>query len=226
MRMRVFIYTTAVLLGLCFGHVETRAQTEPEPEKSKATRFEIGAQFTSLSLEGSQIRTEPGFGGRFTYNFNDNFALEAQTDLFPNDNRLTSFRNGGRGFQGLVGVKAGKRYKNLGIFAKARPGFINFTRGTGNVVITGPPPAGSTLPTFTIDTRSRAHFVTDLGGVLEFYPSRRWVTRFDVGGMLIHYGDTTIQGFTGISPVVVGPVRIAGVTTLNFQFSAGIGYRF
>lgn len=218
------LFIIAVIMACLFpAHTEPRAQSEPE--KATATKYELGVQFTALTFNDFQVRTQPGFGTRFTYNFNDNIAVEAQTDFFPNDDKLAFSRNGGRAWQGLAGVKIGKRYKNFGIFAKARPGFLNVTRGVADVVITGPPPAGSTFPLFDINTRSATHFVTDIGGVLEVYASRRIVTRFDVGGYLIRYGPTTFQGFTGVG-TTVGPVRDPGETTLNFQFSAGIGYRF
>lgn len=217
-------FIMAAILGCSFlAHTEARAQSEPE--KSKATKYEVGVQFTALSYNDFQVRTQPGFGGRFTYNFNDNIAVEAQTDFFPNDDKLVFSRNGGRAWQSLAGVKIGKRYKNFGIFGKLRPGFLNVTRGVADIVITGPPPAGSTFPLFSINTRSATHFVTDVGAVLEVYASRRIVTRFDVGGYIIRYGATTFQGFTGVG-TTVGPVREPGEATLNFQFSAGIGYRF
>ena len=65
-------------------------------------KFEIGWQFSLLSLQRpSQIvgngfdpgavrvipgvgkRTEPGIGGRFTYNLTNSLAVEAEGNLFP-----------------------------------------------------------------------------------------------------------------------------------------------
>jgi len=59
----------------------------------------------------------------------------------------------------------------------------------------------------------------DLGGVLEFYPSRKVLTRIDVGDTIIHYGKLT-------SPIPFGPAPfVASRTTHNLQVSAGIGFR-
>jgi hypothetical protein len=125
----------------------------------------------------------------------------------------------------LFGVKIGKRYKRFGIFAKARPGLISFSQG--RVELT---PTGSTDPFTAFDVRVKrlTHFALDLGGVLEFYPSRRVFTRIDIGDTIIRYNQTTINTFTG---PVGGPFTplsfpIPGDTTHNFQFSAGVGFRF
>jgi len=203
------------------------AQSEDETEKSKATRFEIGAQFSSITL--APDRTQPGFGGRFTFNFNDHVALEAELNYFPNDNGITSTeRDNGRATQGLFGVKAGKRFKNFGIFGKARPGFVSFSRGFGNVVITGPPLPGDIFPQSEFRSRRLTHPALDVGGVLEFYPSRRIVTRFDAGITILRKGRTTFDGFAAGpgGTVIVAPLTLPGATSPNFQFSAGIGYRF
>lgn len=203
------------------GNKEAQAQTQDELPK-----FEIGAQFSSLSINRSfQTRTEPGFGGRFTVNLTDNFALEAEGNIFPRDERFGSLRTGGRAIQGLMGVKIGKRYQRFGIFGKARPGLVSFSRGKIELI-----PTTSTDPFAQINIRNErlTHFATDLGGVLEFYPSRRIVTRLDFGDTIIRYGPTTTNvlistpggGLTSI------PLTAPSDTRHNFQFSAGIGFRF
>lgn len=215
----------ALVISTCsFYQQVARAQ---EPEKSRATRYEVGVQFSSITFSSEQ--TQAGAGARFTYNFNDNFALEAEMNYFPNDNGIiNNNRNNGRVTEGLFGVKAGKRFKNFGIFAKGRPGFLSFTRGFGDVVITGPPPAGSPFPESEFRPRRLTHLAFDLGGVLEFYPSRRIVTRFDAGITIARVGQTTFQGFAAGpgGTVVVAPITIPGFTASAFQFNAGIGYRF
>jgi hypothetical protein len=203
------------------------AHAQSSEEKSKATRFEAGAQFSSLTFDAGN--TAPGLGGRFTFNFNDNFALDAELNYFPNDNGINAaIGENGRETEGLIGLKAGKRFKNFGIFGKARPGFISFTRGTTDIVITGPPAAGSTFPLIDFRPRRLTHFAMDVGGVLEFYPSRRIVTRFDAGVTIIRRGQTTFQSITmdATGAFVPTTVTIQGNTSPNFQFSAGIGYRF
>lgn len=225
--MKKFLFLIALVAAACVCFYQQDARAQGDEEKARATRFEIGAQFSSITFEPDN--TKPGFGGRFTFNFNDNLALESELNYFPNDNGLTSARGpNGRVTEGLFGVKAGKRFKQFGIFGKGRPGFISFTRGSGDVVITGPPLPGNIFPEIDFRPRRLTHLAFDVGGVLEFYPSRRLVTRFDVGATIIRLGQTTFQSLTAGpgGTFVVAPITIPGETVSSFQFSAGIGYRF
>lgn len=62
-----------------------------------------------------------------------------------------------------------------------------------------------------------------MGGVLEFYPSRKIVTRFDLGDTIIRYGERNALSPDSLSTtLVVIPAEIEH----NFQFSAGLGFRF
>jgi len=207
-----------VLLCLFFAGGDARAQATDAP------KVEVGVQFTSLTLGGYPNSTEPGVGGRVTYNLTDNVALEAQFDFFPNGQRFRGFRNGGRIAQGLFGVKAGKRFDKFGIFGKVRPGFTSFSAGREETVVRPGTPDPVFGPAFDSIPHRETRFATDVGAVLEFYPSRRIVTRFDAGDTIIRYGDTTgaLIDRTGI----VGQFPISGEVRHNFQFSAGIGFRF
>src|SRR5579883_1544827 len=121
MRNGFFLMVVVVVCLASAFKSKTWAQSNEEPP-----RYEVGAQFSSLTIKeppfGFGFRTEPGFGGRFTYNFNRSIAAEAQIDFYPNDNGARSFETGGRTLQGLFGVKAGRRFERFGVFAKARPG--------------------------------------------------------------------------------------------------------
>jgi hypothetical protein len=193
-----------------------RAQSDEE------RKFELGGHFTSLTLDFGG--TEPGLGVRLTYNVNKHVAFEAEGDLFPHDARSRSFRNGGRAVEGLFGLKIGKRYERFGIFAKARPGLISFTRGRFDFV---PNNDGSSFP-FDLRTERLTHFAFDVGGVVEFYPTRRIITRFDAGDTIIRYGETTVDTINGPvgGPFVPTPFQVSGQTQHNFQFTAGVGFRF
>jgi hypothetical protein len=216
--MKRRLIVAGILIALClFVNIrEARAQTDELP------KFEIGGHFSSLTFDSAN--TEPGLGARFTYNVNRSLAFELEGNLFPHDARERSFRNGGRATQGLFGVKIGKRYQRFGIFAKARPGLISFTRGRFDVI---PNNDGSTFP-FDFRTERLTHLAFDVGGVVEFYPSRRIVTRFDAGDTIIRYGDTTVTSIQGPleGPFTTVPITIGGETRHNFQFSAGVGFRF
>jgi hypothetical protein len=204
----------AIFLCLFFTPGDVRAQAKDAP------KVELGVQFTSLTINENGTQNEAGFGGRITYNLTDNVALEAQFDLFPDGDRFRGFRTGGRIAQGLFGVKAGKRYEKFGIFGKVRPGFTSFSAGREELIVRSPAPN----LVFDFEPHRETNFATDVGAVLEFYPTRRIVTRFDAGDTIIRYGDTTHASFAADGKVEPFPVR--GEARHNFQFSAGVGFRF
>jgi hypothetical protein len=204
------------------------------PSDSKR-RFEVGVQFSSfvLNLSSEDLgfpflapfdtgnRTEAGFGARVGYNFTDSFALEAEGNYYSRSSPANS-TTGGFPVQMQFGPKIGKRFRHFGLFAKARPGFVTFSRvlrQTGTETFDF---GGQTFVFPTFDDRRRTYFSTDLGGVLELYPSSRIVTRFDFGDTIIHYGERDERGVITTAP----PPRIPSSTRHNFQFTAGIGLRF
>lgn len=216
----VFI-TTAVLI-----FIFTAAPSAIHAQEHDAPKVEVGTQFSSLSITPpSSIGTEnaTGFGGRITYNFNDHVAVEAEGNLYPS----STFRNyvtGGSAEQMQFGIKAGKRFENFGVFAKVRPGFISFAEAqkvtqvpaaTGGIV--------DVVNTFTDERKT--HFTTDVGGVLELYPSRRVLVRFDFGDTIIRYGE-----HDELRPTILNPfgavVKVGAETKHNFQFTGGVSYRF
>lgn len=187
-------------------------------------KFEVAAEFTTLERDDLfGQRTEPGFGGRFTYNINRVFALEGAGYFFPK--RCFQCRNNGRITEGLAGVKVGKRFEKWGIFAKARPGVVSFSAGTFNVV------DNPSAPAFPIqfELNRLTTFATDVGGVIEFYPSKRIVTRFDAGDTIMHFrrrntNTVIFDPITGETSLV--PITIPPRTTHHFQFMTSVGFRF
>ena len=175
----------------------------------RTKRFEVGAQFTSLFVKPSnslgsvtipRIHAEPGLGGRFTFNLTESIAFEAEGNYFTREQ--FSFPEGGQMFQGQFGGKMGKRFDRWGVFGKARPGFVGFTRVLQN--------------SFPLSFERRLYPSIDLGGVVEFYVSHRWMARFDVGDTIIRYGEIRFApSFT-----------VPSVTRHNLQVSSGIGFRF
>jgi hypothetical protein len=186
-------------------------------------KFEIAGEFSTLDRQGfGERRTEPGVGARFTFNFNRSLAFETAGYFFPHQCSLC--QNAGNISQVVGGVKVGKRFEKWGIFAKARPGVVSFSRGEFNPIIVG----GGVVP-FEVEINRITSFATDFGGVLEFYPSPRIVTRFDAGDTMIHFRRRTINAllfnpFT--QEVTLIPINRPARTTHNFQFIAGVGFRF
>jgi hypothetical protein len=152
-----------------------------------------------------------GFGGRFTYNLNDNFAIEGEGSFFPK--RQFDSEELGQKVQGFAGVKAGIRKKSFGVFAKARPGVMWFgdfpSRGNCNTTTFGS----------ICGVSHEKNFALDVGGVIEYYPSDRLIIRGDVGDTIIHYQSRVVGSFTA-------PVTLGAATKHNLQLSFGVGWRF
>jgi hypothetical protein len=208
-------------------------------------KFEVGGQFSlirvptysltagligclnpsacPLSLffgEGGE-KNEPGFGGRLGYNLNRYFALEAEANYFPRDRDA----DGGRKAQVLAGAKVGKRFEKVGLFGKARPGFVRFSQGDyrpgPNVCAARFPPS---IACFESDAKT--NFALDLGGVAEFYPSKKTIIRFDAGDTMIFFGDRNVAAPAEFGGSFTAVLPRASETRHNLQISAGFAFRF
>lgn len=211
--------TVFVVVVICLVQLQALAQSEELP------KFEVAAEFTTLEREAfSQRRTEPGFGGRLTYNFNKTFAVEGAGYFLPK--KCFQCRNAGNITEGFAGVKVGKRFEKWGVFAKARPGVISFSEGTFDDATTL---IGFPFIPIQFELNRLTTFAMDVGGVVEFYPSKRIVTRFDFGDTIIHFKRRNF-GTVAFNPVdntflpLVVPVPAR--TSHNFQFMTSVGFRF
>lgn len=201
-------------------------QSQALAQSEELLKFEIAGEFTTLERESFPARrTEPGLGGRFTYNLNQMISFEAAGYFFPK--KCSECRNEGNVAEVLGGVKVGKRFEKWGIFAKGRPGVISYSRGALDVIV----PPGSTSPFGPVefDFKRLNAFAMDVGGVVEFYPSKRIVTRFDLGDTIIHFNRRDMKTIV-FNPVTdtIGPgtIRIPGRTSHNFQFMTSVGFKF
>lgn len=207
----------AIMIGLVIAP-NAFSQTDDPPKR------EVAAEIITLSRdEFVGVRTDLGIGGRFTYNLNKNVALEAAAYFFPRS--CFDCFNRGHITEAVGGIKAGKRFKTWGIFAKARPGIVSYSKGAFEITQTGSIPA---FP-FVFNFKPLTNFAADLGGVLEFYPSRRIVTRFDVGDTIINIRQQTrndLRFDPATNTFFLVPITLPGKTTHNFQFSASVGFRW
>lgn len=169
--------------------------------QSPTSKVEVGALLSLIDMRESISEKPPGVGGRFTYNLTDWIAIDTEVNYFSTGevdlNRT----------QGLFGVKMGKRFRepSIGLFVKARPGFMRFH--------------GERLPGVTVDGTTK--LALDLGGVVELYPSNRFIMRIDVGDAIIFYNGERIRRLS----VPGGPQRRLDASH-NLQASVGIGIRF
>ncbi|HVQ38388.1 MAG TPA: hypothetical protein VMS31_12690, partial [Pyrinomonadaceae bacterium] len=158
----------------------------------------------------------------------NNVALEAEGNLFPRSGFSDTAPIGagpqGRIFQGQFGAKVGKRFQRFGIFGKARPGFVGFSK-VNKLLSTFDVANAPGLPPFVVGrfgTDKALYFSADFGAVVEYYASRRIFTRFDLGDTIIPYGSFSGQGAFLSRAIIVRPPE----TKHNLQFSAGVGFRF
>ena len=242
-----------LLIVLCLLHPNGELQAQSTNGDDR--KFEVGGQFTLLTtpivtqVTESAVcitpgcppstftlsrarKTQPGFGGRFGYNLNSSVALEAELNLFPGADSFTGPEefNDGYFLEGLFGVKAGKRFEKVGIFGKARPGFLYASQGdlepkpdTACIQIF-PSPAGCFQPT------GINSFAVDVGGVLEIYPTARTVIRFDFGDTIVRLRERDVSTvYTRVASSQAPRFvfwRMPAETTHNFQVSVGIAFRF
>lgn len=202
---------------------EAYAQTQADDHK-----FEVGAQATSIHLapvdttisstpigafttQGLDVTTF-GIGGRVGYNVNRYVTVEAEFNYLPEKNLNETDQS--RREQFFAGVKAGKRWERVGVFAKARPGVMHFDELPFHTV------CGLSATSSGCTRESQTDFALDAGGVVEYYPTARTILRFDVGDTIVHFDKAGPTA--GFGSVVTTPAQ----TTHNFQASVGFGFRF
>jgi hypothetical protein len=181
MSKRLFRILVAATVLLPLAAVLAQAQARNDTPK-----VDVGAHFVVSRLRDLDD-TNLGVGGRISYNFTDNIAVEGELTYFPQDLGTIATSS----YQGLFGVKTGWRSEKAGIFGKIRPGFMRFDR---------------LAPALT-----STQLAVDIGGVVELYPFRRSVVRFDIGDTIINFGTGLVA-----TPFV----------SHNLQFGVGYGFRF
>lgn len=217
---RKFFSSLIIAVFCVLSSSQANAQDNSSVEVKK---FELGAEFVTLT---SSSTTKLGLGGRFTYNLNSHIALEAAGYFFPQDCNFCG-SNSGRTTQGLFGVKIGKRFSKWGIFAKVRPGVDSTSKGEFDFVLLNNPP--TTAFSFAFVQKRSTNFAVDGGAVLEFYPTKRIITRMDFGILGVRHGQRTIN-VPAFDPVTgLYSLRTTTIPAQNlgtFQITAGVGYRF
>ena len=156
-----FLMVAMSALMMLLSCLISHAQNKIDVDDAKAPTYEIGGQI--FSFGGSDLGFGWGAGSRFTYNLNNYIALDSEVNFFLPD------EGPAYATQGLFGIKAGKRTKYVGVFAKARPGFQT-----------------------SLAVNDRTRLALDVGAVAEFYPNRHVVLRFDAGDIIIPYGNDVV----------------------------------
>jgi hypothetical protein len=185
--------------------------------QSVVSRADVSGQFATLRLSDFDA-TSLGLGGRLTYNLSRRVAVEGEYSFFPHDDVTTTGSLPGLGikyerrrseafFGTKIGIAGGERFR---VFARVRPGFTRLTHSgvecVGQV-------CAQALMLLAVPTY-RTEFAFDLGGGVEFYPSRRTLARVDVGDTLIWHRSTAPPCWTG------------DCTSQNFASRFSFGVRF
>ncbi len=203
---------TLVALASSFA-TDASAQTARQPAPS---RLEVGAQ-AGLFNHSSFDKTTAGIGGRLSFDVTRWLTAESEATFFPDDDIFPQSPGSTPGLriryprkrtEAFFGMKAGVRNDSVGLFAKARPGFTHVS-GNG-VECVGDVCALALL----IRPAYGTEFALDLGGVIEFYLSRRIVARFDLGDTMIWHDS------------VAPPCWIESCTSHNLSSKMGVGFRF
>ena len=197
-------------LLICLTFIAPTVATGQEP------RYELGGLFTytflkEIGTRDAGVGTDAaGFGARFVYAIAPHLDLETELN-FLTGNAATS----GNHIQGLFGVKVGKRWERVGVFVKARPGFLHFRRDPFGVA------DSSDGSFFSHERASSTELDIDLGGVVEYYTARGLIIRFDLADSIIHYARRTVRTSDFVPSFEAG-----GFTIHNWQGSLGFSFRF
>ncbi len=197
-----------VLLAL----VLAAASASPAAAQWARHRLEIGGDLSTLQL-GPVGATNVGVGGRLTFDLTPGIAFEAETSFTPKDVLLSDAAGAAiaherRRLEVFAGTKIGIRMDRFGFFGKVRPGLTRLSHTGMNCV--GDVCA---LMLFAVPVY-RTEFAMDIGGVAEYYPSRRTVARVDIGSTVIRHRSSA------------PPCGSGGCTTGNFTSRVGFGFRF
>ena len=171
--------------------------------QEKNPKYEVGIHYSALNVSEKSDK-DSGVGVRFTYNLNDYVGLEAETTQF----QQTREGGGDNEIQGFFGVRAGKRTKHYGLFAKVWPGLTRF-------YLLGTTPGPNSFE------QGHTRFTADVGGVFEYYPHRHAAIRVDVGDTMVRFktGDFFYQRLDE-------PMFVQRKLSHNLQVIVGFALRF
>ena len=186
--MKIAQYTILSIIVFLAGHTAYAEDDE--------TSFDASLQIAVLDMRGNLGEKPLGVGGRLGYQLTSLLCLDAGLVHFPED----PSGNFGETL-GLGGIRIGKRYEKLGVFAKARAGGINFGGRAFNMRLS-----------------DRTHAAFDVGAMLEYYAKKNFFARLDIGDCIIPFGNTTFRSEEGQL------MRLA--TKHNLLLELGIGFCF
>ena len=183
------------------------------PEWKDEPRWSTGVQFVSTSLPMDRENCAgcrsflSGAGFTFNYRFARYVYLDSEVDFLPGSGGGFNQRGGAR--EALLGLKIGHTGRTWGVFSQVRPGFIHYDK---TLVV------GSST-----SYQSATRFALDLGGTLEYYPTRHSTVRLKMGTTLVRY----LQAYPDPEqrPETVLSDQYYAMQG-NFQIATGYQFRF
>jgi hypothetical protein len=165
-----------------FGRLEDAA---PEPVPTKQA-WDLGALFAlqpRILPEFQYMDPYPSWGLWGSWNFSRHISWDSAVMHSGRNSggiENVDFQAGGRAFEALTGVKMGIRRDHMGYFGEVRGGTITFGETEKQIVEPTPGFLDFYRGMFT-------NPVLNAGGVLEVYPSRHTILRFDAGSATIFF---------------------------------------
>lgn len=158
-------------------------------------KFDASLQLAVLDMADPIGEKPLGLGGRFGYHLSSLLRLDGEVMYFP-ENPSGNFGE----TLALGGVKIGKEIDSVGIFAKVRPGVINF--GGRH---------------FDSRMSEKIHPALDLGVTLKYYARRQFFLRMDIGDLIVPFRGTPYQSVRDLTSLG---------TTHSLLAEFGLGIRF
>jgi len=214
--------------SLTVGHRFGKLSEMPEPAEAKPrTGFTVGALFPMEMREHlleTDLRAEGGGGAWVGFPLWRWFSGDAIAFDHPHDDHTANVQDGGTTFAAYLGPKVGFHVGGLGLYAKARPGIMRFSRTDVENVYT---------PNFDqFYLHPKIDFALDTGLVAEYSPQSRVLShavfRFEGGSTYIHYhgADLTVATLLQKGQYSTNVYYFPPQRESSILFLAGVGYRF
>ena len=226
-------YHTAVSLTIGHRFGELKELETPEPSFHKPN-YSMGGFFNVEMREhilNWNVRAEGGGGAWVGIPLWRFVSADVIAYDHPHDDHTANVQDGGTTFASFAGPKIGFRLGQFGLYAKARPGIMRFSR-TNYFQGQKEDALHHVIP--VIGNRPTIDFALDTGGVFEYTPAarslRHMVVRFEGGSTYIHYhgADLTVQNpGVGLQPAPdVTNFYFAPQRHSSMLFLTGVGFSF
>ena len=201
-----------------FGRLDDAAP-ERAPDKQA---WDLGATFAlqpRIFPAFQFLSAYPTWGLWGSWNFSRHVSWDSAVMHSGRNPGLTEwidYQQGGRAFEALTGVKLGIRRDHMGYFGEIRGGTITFGKTEKKIVEPAPGYLNFYEGMFT-------NPVLNVGGVLEVYPSKHTILRFDTGSATIFFLPKNVEQIL-LGSTTTFSIPSTQQTTMLMSF--GAGFRF